>query len=205
MDHFFKVFIEFITILLLYFLYCFIFWFLGQGACGSKSPALKVKVPTPGPPGKPPEPTNISWASTVRRGEWRKWALTITELTNYRRRAKMKHSIQMFHLKKCHRKKLRSAEGQRGNEVRCCTFIPSGQRRKHLSKGLKEVRSKLHWAVVKDGLALRVMRCQGSCLSMVINVPPQWEMLSGGKLGVVPGTGRSMSNLRASHSVLLWT
>ena len=132
-------------------LYCFIFWFLSQGACGSKSPALKVKVPTPGPPGKPLEPTNISWASTVRRGEWRKWALIITELTNYRRRVKMKHSIQMFHLKKCHRRKLRSAEGQRGNEVRCCTFISSGQRRKHLSKGLKEVRSKPCWAVVKDG------------------------------------------------------
>ena len=164
--------------------FCFIFWFLGWGACGSKPPALKVEDPNPGPPGKPPEPTNICWASTVRRGEWRKWALAIAELTNYRTWAKMKHSIQMFHLKKCHRKnKVRSVEGQSGNEVRCCNFISSGQRRKHFSKGLKEVRSKPGWAVVNDGLAVRVMRSQGSRSSMVINVPPQWEMLSGGKRG----------------------
>ena len=55
----FKVFIEFVTIVLLFFMFCF----FGQEACGILAPrariepappALESEILTPGPPGKSP-------------------------------------------------------------------------------------------------------------------------------------------------------
>ena len=61
----FKVFIEFVTILLLSFLFTYFFWFLfGREACGilvpepgikPASPALEGRVLTTGPPRESPE------------------------------------------------------------------------------------------------------------------------------------------------------
>ena len=60
----FKVFIEFVTILLLVYVFMVFFFFFGQEACGILAPrariepappALESEILTPGPPGKSPQ------------------------------------------------------------------------------------------------------------------------------------------------------